>query len=109
VDGNYFPSIDAHSDVAKLLLENDISMTVHCIIKGDNVHQCISAASIIAKNNRDEWIAKTCAKHPEFQSRYKLLSNKGYGTKFHLEGIKNHGVTKFHRMSFKPCRLYGLK
>lgn len=67
------------------------------IINGDNLSISISAASIIAKVTRD-WILFEYAK--EFP-QYNWQKNCGYGTKEHLEAIKLHGLSPYHRQSFK--------
>ena len=72
-----------------------------CVIKGDSLHKCISAASILAKVERDEYIRELCKEKPELDERYGLLNNKGYGTKRHIEGIKTYGYCEYHRKSFK--------
>lgn len=73
-----------------------------CVIDGDAQRLGIAAASIIAKVYRDEWIIKLCDDNPILDEYYGLKSNKGYGTKKHMEGLKNHGPSEFHRMSFAP-------
>jgi ribonuclease HII len=45
-----------------------------------------------------------CKEHPELNTNYDLISNKGYGTKKHMDGIKEHGISKWHRKSFGICR-----
>lgn len=77
-----------------------------CIEGGDNTFSAIAAASILAKVARDEYIAELCATHPLLDERYGLLKNKGYGTKKHMDGIKAHGISEFHRKSFGICREY---
>jgi ribonuclease HII len=72
-----------------------------CVIKGDSLHKCISAASILAKVERDEYIRELCKENPELDERYGLLNNKGYGTKRHIEGIRKYGYCEYHRKSFK--------
>jgi len=74
-----------------------------CIIKGDTKFYSISAASILAKEYHDLYIKELCLKNPELDTNYKLLSNMGYGTKDHINGIEEYGVTQFHRKSFKRC------
>ena len=37
---------------------------------------------------------------------YDLKNNKGYGTKKHIEAIKQYGITKYHRLSYKPVSDY---
>lgn len=73
-----------------------------CVIDGDAQRLGIAAASIIAKVYRDEWIEKLCDEHPDLDEKYQLRSNKGYGTKAHMEGLKKYGPSIYHRMSFAP-------
>lgn len=68
-----------------------------CIIKGDGKYMSIAAASILAKTYRDEYMAKI---HEEFPM-YNWKKNKGYPTKEHREAIKEFGLTKYHRKSFR--------
>jgi ribonuclease HII len=75
-----------------------------CIEGGDNTYTAIAAASILAKVSRDDYIAELCATHPDLIPHYDLLKNKGYGTKKHMDGIKTHGITPFHRKTFGICR-----
>jgi len=74
------------------------------VIKGDATYYAISAASILAKEYHDEYIREICKKNPELDSNYKLLSNMGYGTKDHIKGIQENGITQYHRKSFKTCQ-----
>lgn len=76
---------------------------VKSIIKGDSTYFSIACASIIAKEEHDKHIKKLCEHYPILNQRYDLLNNMGYGTKKHLDGIKKHGISEFHRKSFKPC------
>ncbi len=68
------------------------------IIKGDEKIKVISAASIIAKVYRDRLMIKLSKKF----TNYAWERNFGYGTKAHLEGLKNFGITAHHRKGFKP-------
>ena len=68
----------------------------HCIVKGDGKYMAIAAASILAKTHRDEYMKKLHEEYPV----YDWISNKGYPTKKHREGILLHGVTPYHRQSF---------
>ena len=68
------------------------------IINGDEKIKVISAASIIAKVYRDEFMIKLSKKF----SNYAWEKNFGYGTKAHLDGLKKFGITIFHRKGFKP-------
>ena len=72
-------------------------------VKGDANFYSIAAASIIAKEYHDEHIREICQKDETLNIKYDLLKNMGYGTKRHREGIENHGISKYHRKSFKPC------
>ena len=67
------------------------------IIKGDGKFLSIAAASVIAKTYRDAYMNKI---HIEFPM-YNWKQNKGYPTKEHRESIKKHGITKYHRKSFR--------
>ncbi len=66
------------------------------IIKGDAKSASIAAASIIAKVTRDRLMVEMDEKYPE----YGFASNKGYGTKVHIEALKKFGPTPIHRRSF---------
>ena len=68
-----------------------------CIVKGDSKVLSIAAASILAKNYRDQLMLKLHEEFPE----YAWDKNVGYPTKAHREAIKKHGTTPYHRMSFK--------
>jgi ribonuclease HII len=74
---------------------------VQSVIKGDSNFYSIAAASIIAKEYHDQYIKDLCNENPELNEKYDLLSNMGYGTKKHLEGIQKYGYSNFHRKSFK--------
>ena len=73
------------------------------IEKGDAKYASISAASVLAKEYHDDYIEELVEENPELDEKYGLLSNMGYGTQKHMDGIKEHGVSKFHRKSFKCC------
>ena len=95
VDGNKFkPYVTPDCDIKKHT----------CIIAGDTKFYPIAAASILAKVAHDRYIVSMCNKYPELNERYDLLSNMGYGTKKHIEGIKEHGISQFNRKSFGLCK-----
>jgi ribonuclease HII len=73
---------------------------------GDNKYSSIAAASILAKVSRDNYIEELCQDNPELAERYGIDSNKGYGAKRHIDGIKEYGITKWHRRSFGICKQY---
>ena len=81
----------------------DPEAEVYKIIEGDSKFLAIAAASILAKVERDRWVLSECDANPDWDTHYGLRSNKGYGTAKHMEGIKTHGVTPLHRMSYAPC------
>ena len=68
-----------------------------CIVKGDQKYSNIAAASILAKTYRDDYMESIHQKFPI----YDWKNNKGYGTMHHIEMIRKHGKTIFHRKSFK--------
>lgn len=68
-----------------------------CIVKGDGKMMSIAAASILAKTHRDEFMKKIHAEFPQ----YAWNVNKGYPTKAHRAAIAEHGVSPYHRVSFK--------
>ena len=74
------------------------------VIGGDNTYSAIAAASILAKVERDAYIADLCEKNEVLVDKYDLLSNKGYGTKKHMDGIKSFGITDLHRKSYGICK-----
>ena len=77
----------------------------HTLVKGgDNKYRNIAAASILAKTHRDEWVRNIIKDNPGID-QYSWITNMGYGTKKHMEGIYKHGITKYHRNSFKPCQI----
>ena len=78
----------------------DMSIPNENIIKGDSKIDCIMAASIIAKVKRDNLMKEYSFKYPEFG----FEKNKGYGTKFHLNALKNNSPSPIHRMTFKPIK-----
>lgn len=75
-----------------------------CIEGGDNTYAVIAAASILAKVSRDSYIDDLCSKYPVLDELYGIKSNKGYGAKKHMDGIKEHGITQWHRRSYGICK-----
>lgn len=67
------------------------------IVKGDSKYQSIAAASVLAKTHRDELM---CRLHNQFPA-YDWKQNKAYPTKKHKDAIRKHGLTNYHRQSFK--------
>ena len=94
IDGNYWKHYCGKDG-------NYISHTT--VVKGDNKFTSVAAASILAKVARDNYIYKLCDDYPKLDEYYNIKSNKGYGAKAHIEGIKKYGITKWHRKSFGLC------
>ena len=100
VDGNYFIPYTR-------IVEDDIKKINHiCIESGDNLYASIAAASILAKVERDKYIDELCNLNPELKERYSIHTNKGYGAQKHIEGIKEHGISEWHRKTFGICKNY---
>ncbi|MBB3763478.1 ribonuclease HII [Sphingomicrobium lutaoense] len=74
------------------------------IVGGDGIEPCISAASIVAKEVRDEMMREADLIHPG----YGFGQHKGYCTKAHVEAIRKQGPCDFHRRSFAPIAQYSL-
>ena len=85
IDGNIYP---------KHLSEFDIQGET--VVKGDGKEFPIAAASIVAKFYRDSLMIKLHERFPH----YGFDRHKGYGTKAHIEALKKHGVTEFHRKTY---------
>ena len=86
VDGLYAPKMEGCNLTA--------------IIKGDSLIPSISAASIVAKVERDKYMESLHELFPQ----YELNSHKGYPTKKHISLIKKFGVNKIYRKTFKPVK-----
>lgn len=87
VDGNFIP------------FKND-QIEIKAIVKGDQKSLSIAAASIIAKETRDEIMLNLHHKFPY----YAFDKNAGYPTKSHIEAIEKFGICQFHRKSFEPIK-----
>lgn len=68
-----------------------------CVVKGDDKFTSIAAASILAKNHRDDLMARYAREYPG----YGWEKNVGYPTKQHRQGIVDLGITPLHRKSFQ--------
>ena len=102
VDGNDFkPYIYMGEDD-----DEYVSIANTCVEGGDNTYCSIAAASILAKVERDQYVEEMCDKYPKLDEYYGLRSNKGYGCKRHMDGIKQHGISRWHRRSFGICKTF---
>jgi ribonuclease HII len=71
-----------------------------CIVKGDAKFYSIAAASVLAKNYRDEQMIALSKEYPE----YGWDNNMGYPTPHHKKALKKYGLTPHHRRTYKPCQ-----
>lgn len=85
VDGNRLPNL---------------AMPAQAIVKGDSKIQAISAASILAKVERDKLMVEYQEQYPDFS----FGGHKGYGTKQHIAEIERFGILDIHRKTFNPVR-----
>lgn len=70
------------------------------IIKGDQTEPAISAASIVAKVLRDRYMQMLDRRYPQ----YGFKGHKGYPTVAHVNALREHGVSRVHRLTFGPVR-----
>lgn len=85
VDGNLLPNLN---------------VPAHAVVRGDDVIDCISAASIIAKVARDEAMQECHRQYPQ----YGFDAHKGYLTATHRAALEEHGPCPLHRKSYAPIR-----
>jgi len=85
VDGNRVPQVD---------------VLIEAVVKGDQIHPDISAASIVAKVSRDAWCDQAEAAFPG----YGFAAHKGYATAEHLQALQQLGPCALHRRTFEPVR-----
>ncbi|MFN4213256.1 MULTISPECIES: ribonuclease HII [Exiguobacterium] len=78
----------------------DIDTKQTSLVKGDTLSVSIAAASVVAKVMRDKMMEDYAVLYPG----YGFERNAGYGTKDHLTGLAEHGVTPIHRKSFAPIK-----
>lgn len=78
----------------------NLNLPVEFVVKGDSKSLSIASASIIAKVTRDDIMLGADREYPG----YGFASNKGYGTKDHMEAIRKLGPSPIHRMSFAPMK-----
>ena len=86
VDGLYTPDIEG--------------IKINAIVRGDSSVPEISAASIIAKVERDRYMCELDIIYPQ----YNLKKHKGYPTKEHIRLLREHGVIDIYRKSFRPVK-----
>ena len=89
VDGNFVP-----------FAKKDEIREIIAVVKGDQKSLSIAAASIIAKETRDEIMQNLHQKYSQFG----FDKHAGYPTRFHVDRIKEFGICEFHRKSFEPIK-----
>ena len=95
IDGN----INYLSDIANLRGPSS-EVKVTAVVKADDLFPCVSAASIVAKVARDQYMETVAAEYPG----YGFEQHVGYGTALHIARLKTLGVTTIHRRSYKPIQ-----
>lgn len=93
IDGNY----DFLKDV-----RGRTSHKVKTVVKADDSVPCVSAASIVAKVARDNYMSEIADQYPG----YAFEKHVGYGTAAHIAALKLLGVSNIHRLSYKPIRRF---
>ena len=100
IDGNDFPGYSTFNEST-----GEMEYMRHETVEGgDNKYCSIAAASILAKSERDKYIECLCVKYPILGKRYGIDTNMGYGTKTHMDGIKEFGITDGHRKTYGICK-----
>ncbi|TCK62155.1 ribonuclease HII [Seleniivibrio woodruffii] len=89
-------TIEYHKIIVDAVELKDVKVPLEHPFKAEDKFQCVAAASIVAKVFRDALMTKMHIQYPD----YDWYSNKGYGAPKHLEGIRKHGLTPLHRLTF---------
>lgn len=89
IDGNRCPTLAAHVQIRQT-----------AVIGGDRLHDCIAAASILAKVHRDQLMVAYHETYPQ----YGFDRHKGYPTAQHMAALRQYGPIEIHRRSFRPVR-----
>ena len=100
MDGNDFIPYTTYDKEADRI----VSIPYDTVEGGDGKLVAIAAASILAKDARDKYIADLCVENPMLVERYALDKNMGYGTRKHLDGILEHGICQWHRRTYGRCK-----
>lgn len=90
IDGNRF-------------VPEDVDIQYTTVEKADAKFIHVAAASVLAKEYHDDHIRELVKEDPTL-TRYKIDGNMGYGAAAHIDAIKLHGPSRWHRKSFKPCK-----
>ena len=77
-------------------IDRDFQIPARAVVKGDSLSMSIAAASILAKVTRD----RMCEDMDKAYPQYGIAKHKGYGTKEHMEALREHGPSPIHRTKF---------
>ena len=77
-------------------IDRDFQIPARAVIKGDSLSMSIAAASILAKVTRDS----LCIEMDKAYPQYGIAKHKGYGTKEHMNALREHGPSPIHRIKF---------
>lgn len=83
----------------------ELELPQHAVISGDARVPAIAAASILAKEHRDELMGALHLLHPQ----YGFDKHKGYATADHMAALRTHGPSPVHRKTFEPVKSFLLR
>ena len=98
-----FILIDGNSFTSQIADTYGHDIPYECVVKGDSIYMSIAAASILAKEEHDEYIEYLLSKNDKLKV-YDWGHNMCYPTAKHLEAIKKYGLSEHHRKTFAPCK-----
>ena len=99
IDGLRTPSGEPYKADFALIdgnIDRDFQIPARAVVKGDSLSMSIAAASILAKVTRD----RMCEDMDKAYPQYGIAKHKGYGTKEHMEALREHGPSPIHRTKF---------
>lgn len=99
IDGLRTPSGEPYKADFALIdgnIDRDFQIPARAVVKGDSLSMSIAAASILAKVTRD----RMCEEMDKAYPQYGIAKHKGYGTKEHMEALREHGPSPIHRTKF---------
>lgn len=99
IDGLRTPSGEPYKADFALIdgnIDRDFQIPARAVVKGDSHSMSIAAASILAKVTRD----RMCEDMDKAYPQYGIAKHKGYGTKEHMEALREHGPSPIHRTKF---------
>lgn len=102
IDGNYNFFADRESSDLSRLYVKGRNFHVRAVVRADDTVPAVSAASILAKVARDDYMAQMSHKY----SGYGFEKHVGYGTAAHVAALKQYGITDLHRKSFRPIQKF---